>query len=176
MESSYIRRDMESDLLKAVRQFPVVVLTGARQTGKSTLLKRLFSGMQYVTLDDPFTREAARQDPRTFLTQSSGMLIDEIQHLPELLPYIKILVDADRRKTGRFILTGSQVFSLMSGVGESLAGRAAIYHLLPFSHHELGSVPLDLAATFHRVFDGFYPDIAVHGVDRHRFFSSYVQT
>jgi len=176
MNPVYIPRDIEKELLAAARQFPVVAVTGARQTGKSTLLKQLFPKVAYATLDDPFTRQAAQEDPRTFLTQAPRLVIDEIQHLPDLLPHIKVLVDADRRNAGRFLLTGSQVFPLMAGLGESLAGRAAIYHLQPFSHRELGNPPLSLDRSFQRIFDGFYPDVAVHGVDRNRFFSSYVQT
>lgn len=176
MKATYVARDVEPELLAAARQFPVLVLTGARQTGKSTLLKHVFPKVAYVTLDDPFTRQAAQEDPRSFLTQAPQLAIDEIQHLPGLLPHVKVLVDADRRNAGRFLLTGSQIFPLMAGLGESLAGRAAIFHLLPFSHRELGAPALSIKSCFQRIFDGFYPDVAVHGVDRNRFFSSYVQT
>ena len=176
MKSDYIPRDIEQELSVSARQFPVVVLTGARQTGKSTLLKHLFPNVAYVTLDDPFTRQAAQEDPRSFLTQAPRLVIDEIQHAPDLLPHVKVLVDADRRNTGRFLLTGSQAFPLMAGLSESLAGRAAIFQLLPFSHHELGHPDLAVERCFRRIFDGFYPDVVAHGVDRNRFFSSYVQT
>jgi uncharacterized protein len=176
MKSTYVPRDIEKELIAATRQFPVLVLTGARQTGKSTLLKHLFPKVAYATLDDPFTRQAAQEDPRSFLTQAPRIVIDEIQHLPGLLPHIKVLVDADRRNAGRFLLTGSQIFPLMAGLGESLAGRAAIYHLQPFSHRELGNPPLSVERCFQRIFNGFYPDVVAHGVDRNRFFSSYVQT
>jgi uncharacterized protein len=176
VKSPYVPRDIEKELLAATQQFPVLVLTGARQTGKSTLLRHLFPNVATTTLDDPFTRQAAQEDPRSFLTQAPRIMIDEIQHLPELLPHIKILVDADRRNAGRFLLTGSQIFPLMAGLGESLAGRAAIFHLLPFSHHELGNPPQPIERCFHRIFNGFYPDVVAHGVDRNRFFSSYVQT
>ncbi len=176
MKATYVPRDIEKELLAATRQFPVLVLTGARQTGKSTLLKHLFPQVAYASLDDPFIRQAAQEDPRSFLLQAPRLVVDEIQHLPELLPHIKVLVDADRRNAGRFLLTGSQIFPLMAGLGESLAGRAAIYHLLPFSHRELGNQTLSIPRCFQRIFDGFYPDVAVHGVDRNRFFSSYVQT
>jgi uncharacterized protein len=176
MKSTYVPRDIEQELIAATKQFPVVVLTGARQTGKSTLLRHLFPKMATASLDDPFTRQAAQEDPRSFLTQAPQIVIDEIQHLPDLLPYIKILVDADRRNAGRFLLTGSQIFPLMAGLGESLAGRAAIFHLLPFSHHELGNPPQSIERCFHRIFNGFYPDVVAHGVNANRFFSSYVQT
>ena len=176
MKSTYVPRDIEPELRAAARQFPVVVLTGARQTGKSTLLQHLFPNVPYVTLDDPFTRQAAQDDPRSFLAQAPRLVIDEIQQAPDLLPHVKVLVDADRRNAGRFLLTGSQAFPLMAGLGESLAGRAAIFQLLPFSQHELGNAALPVDRCFQRIFDGFYPDVVAHGVDRNRFYSSYVQT
>lgn len=176
MKSAYVSRDVEPELRAAARQFPVVVLTGARQTGKSTLLQHLFPNVPYFTLDDPFTRQAAHEDPRAFLAQAPRLVIDEIQQAPDLLPHVKVLVDADRRNAGRFLLTGSQAFPLMAGLGESLAGRAAIFQLLPFSHHELGNPALSIDRCFQRIFDGFYPDVVAHGVDRNRFYSSYVQT
>ncbi len=176
MKSTYVSRDIEPELRAAARQFPVVVLTGARQTGKSTLLQHLFPNVAYVTLDDPFTRQAAHEDPRSFLAQAPRLVIDEIQQAPDLLPHVKVLVDADRRNAGRFLLTGSQAFPLMAGLGESLAGRAAIFQLLPFSQHELGHAALSVDRCFQRIFDGFYPDVVAHGVDRNRFYSSYVQT
>jgi uncharacterized protein len=176
MNDFYVARDIETQLLAASREFPSLVLTGARQTGKSTLLRHLFPNVAYASLDDPFTRQAALEDPRSFLTQAPRLIIDEIQSLPELLPHVKGLVDADRRNAGRFLLTGSQIFPLMSGLGESLAGRAAIFHLFPFSQRELGSPPASIDGCFQRIFDGFYPDVAAQGVDRNRFYSSYVQT
>ena len=176
MKSTYVSRDIEPELRAAARQFPVVVLTGARQTGKSTLLQHLFPNVAYVALDDPFTRQMAHEDPRSFLAQAPRLVIDEIQQAPDLLPHVKVLVDADRRNAGRFLLTGSQAFPLMAGLGESLAGRAAIFQLLPFSQHELGHAALSVDRCFQRIFDGFYPDVVAHGVDRNRFYSSYVQT
>jgi uncharacterized protein len=176
MLHAYVPRDIENEWLAAAREFPVLVLTGARQTGKSTLLRHLFPNVAYASLDDPFTLQAAREDPRSFLTQAPRLIVDEIQRLPELFPHVKGLVDADRRNAGRFLLTGSQIFPLMSGLGESLAGRAAIFHLYPFSQRELGPPPASIEGCFQRIFDGFYPDVAAQGVDRNRFYSSYVQT
>lgn len=176
MKNKYVIREIQQEISAAVQQFPVVVVTGARQTGKSTLLLHLFPQAEYLTLDDPLTRQAAQEDPRTFLTRAPQMIIDEIHNLPELLPYIKIAVDAKRRANGRFLLTGSQVFPLMAGLGESLAGRAAVYRLHPFSCSELGWRPLTAADCFRKLFTGFYPEIAAHQADRNRFFASYVQT
>lgn len=176
MKAPYVPREIEREIDSAARQFPVVVVTGSRQTGKSTLLRHVFSEATYVTLDDPLVLRAAQEDPRTFLSRSNVMLIDEIQQFPGLLPFIKMAVDADRHVNGRFLLTGSQVFPLMAGLGESLAGRAAVYRLYPFSCAELGDLPDQPSACFRRLFDGFYPEVSVHGADRGRFFSSYVQT
>lgn len=173
----YLPRTLEKGLLASARQFPVIVLTGPRQTGKSTLLKHLFSKYSYVTLDDPLTRKMAKEDPRFFLSTSDKMIIDEIQYAPEILPYIKMAVDADRSLNGRFILTGSQYFPLMAGITESLAGRVAVFELLCFSLEETGLPPVqDPLKCFETLFRGFYPEVIVHGADCERFYSSYLHT
>ncbi|MCD4812658.1 ATP-binding protein [bacterium] len=174
---NYIPRTIEKQIKSAGRDFPVVVLTGPRQTGKSTLLKKLFSKYTYITLDDPLTRNLAQEDPKLFLSRHQHVIIDEIQYLPELLPYIKIMVDQDRSKNGRYILTGSQFFPLMHGISESLAGRAALFELLGFSHQEAPWIDYDIPKfCFAALFDGFYPEVIVHGANRNRFYSSYLQT
>ena len=174
----YVHRVLEKELTAAAKEFPVVILTGPRQTGKSTLLQKTFREHNYVTLDDPLTRKQAHEDPKLFLSRSDKMVIDEIQYLPTLLPFIKIAVDRTRRKNGHFILTGSQYFPLMAGISESLAGRAVLYDLLGFSLEE---VPLlkklqNMDAAFAAMFHGFFPEIVVHSVDRNRFYGSYLQT
>ena len=173
----YVHRAIEKEIKAAAHEFPVVVLTGPRQTGKSTLLQTLFPKHDYVTLDDPLTRKAAQDDPRFFLSRSEHMAIDEIQHLPELLPYIKIAVDKKRGEHGRYLLTGSQCFPLMAGVSESLAGRAALYELLGFSSEEIPTLALNRPEScFKALFNGFFPEVAVHGAERKRFYSAYLQT
>lgn len=173
----YIPRAIEKEIKAAAKEFPVVVLTGPRQTGKSTLLQNLFPAYEYATLDDPLTRRAAQDDPRFFLSRSEHMVIDEIQQLPELLPYIKIAVDKNRHDYGRYLLTGSQCFPLMAGVGESLAGRAALYELLGFSSEEMPALDLSQPKScFEAIFNGFFPEIIVHEAERNRFYSSYLQT
>lgn len=173
----YLPRLLESRLKKAAGQFPVLVLTGPRQTGKSTLLRRLFPRHAYATLDDPRQLALAKKDPRLFLENlGSGAVIDEIQYAPELLAYIKMAVD-EMRAPGRFILTGSQIFPLMAGLSESLAGRAALFELLGFSWKELTSVPFQSARDcFRQIFKGFYPDPAVHGAAPADYYGSYLQT
>jgi len=130
----FIPRDLSTTLARARASFPAVLVTGARQTGKTTLLRHLAgANAAYASLDDPLTRDFARTDPKGFLARYSGSVIfDEVQYVPELLTSLKIAIDADRRP-GRFLLTGSQQFPVMRGVSESLAGRVAVLDLLPFS-------------------------------------------
>jgi len=138
----YIKRAMEETVLDIGRSFPVLLITGPRQAGKTTLLKKLSGGnRQYVTLDDPLLRKLAATDPALFLQRfEPPVIIDEIQYAPQLLPYIKMHVDANRRN-GDFWLTGSQTFHLMKNASESLAGRAGIVKLLGLSNSEIEGQP-----------------------------------
>ena len=131
----YFPRRLAEVLERAARQFPAVVLTGPRQSGKTFLLRHIFRDTHhYVALDDPNVRRCVEDDPRGFLEDNPPpLLLDEVQQLPALLPWLKVAVDADRDRAGRFLITGSQTFSLMRGVSESLAGRAAVLRLLPLS-------------------------------------------
>lgn len=174
----YIPRTLEAEITAAAAEFPVLLLTGPRQSGKSTLLRYVFPDKNYLTLDDPLQRKLALDDPRLFLENAGdACVIDEIQYAPDLLSYIKIEVDRDRNRTGRYILTGSQYFPLMHSIGESLAGRVATYELLPFGWREAGLKPtLLVSKCFDALFQGFYPDPLAHGVDRNRYYGSYLQT
>lgn len=140
--------------------------------------RKTFPNYDYTTFDDPVTRKFAADDPKTFLARASHMIIEEIQYLPEILPYIKMSADENRSVRGRFLLTGSQYFPLMAGLGESLAGRAALYELLGFSMEEIsiGGVGKSVPDPFNLIFRGFYPEVVVGGADRNRFYSSYLQT
>ena len=134
----YYHRQLEPRLNQALKQFPAVVVTGGRQSGKSTMLQKAFPDFTYLNLDDPQIRLIAMQDPRLFLTAyPKPMIIDEIQYVPELLNYVKMEIDKNRHNYGQYLLTGSQMFNLMSGVSESLAGRVAVFHLYPFSVEEI---------------------------------------
>jgi len=143
MPIAYIQRSLEPVLKRATREFPVVVLTGPRQSGKTTILKHLFGSRRaYVSLEPPDVRAAAVSDPRGFLDlYPPPAIFDEVQYAPELLPYVKERVDAHRDRAGQYLLTGSQNLLLLSRVSESLAGRAAILRLLPLSFREMAGVP-----------------------------------
>lgn len=173
-----VDRDIAPLAAALARQYPVLTLTGPRQSGKTTLCRALFPGKPYVTLEDPDQRRFAEEDPRGFLQGiSGGAIVDEIQRAPQIPSYLQAMVDADPQP-GRFVLTGSQQFELMSQVSQSLAGRTAVLRLLPFSLAELarlGPVPA-LAQT---LLSGFYPRIHDRGLDPSRalgdYFATYVE-
>lgn len=199
---AYYHRSIESAWLRATQHFPVLLLTGPRQVGKTTLLQQLCGKERaYVTLDDMAVRSLARRDPVLFLQQHPApILIDEVQYAPELLPYIKIAVDQDHRP-GAFWLTGSQQFHMMKGITESLAGRVAIVNLLGFSFGEVAAAPEGTDPTPFlpaapgesnarsaraacraeevdcRIWRGGFPALETdRSMDRDLFYSSFVQT
>jgi uncharacterized protein len=153
-------RKITERIRKLAEQFPALVLTGGRQSGKTTLLRRVFNAHRYVSLDLPSLAEKAEREPDEFLREYSGpLLLDEIQYAPNLFRHLKRVIDADRHAMGRFILTGSQKFTLMREVSDSLAGRCAWLELEPLSLEELrkGAAPDDnLIATMVR---GLFPEL-----------------
>jgi len=170
-----IPRHLAAVLKKSAAKYPVVTVTGPRQSGKTTLVRSLFRNHEYVSLEAPDTRDFAIEDPRGFLNQySGGVVLDEVQRAPNLLSYIQGIVDA-RNAPGQFVLTGSQNLMLLEQVSQSLAGRTSIYHLLPFTRAELeGRGPISLEKIgrctqrksppgrdnlFSVLFKGFYPRI-----------------
>jgi len=138
----YLRRTLESAARRAARTFPAIVVTGPRQSGKTTLLRHLFGKThRFVSLENMETRERVRSDPVGFLRANPApLIIDEIQYFPDLLSYVKTAIDEDRR-AGRWMISGSQVLAMMQGISQSLAGRTAVLSLLPFSAGEAAGKP-----------------------------------
>lgn len=164
----YIERTVAKQVKKAAESFSAVLLTGPRQSGKTTLLKQLFPNAQYVLLEDPDIISRIKIDPRTFLDAlKPPVILDEIQNTPELLSYIRTIIDRQPQRKGQWILTGSQEAPLMQGVTESMAGRAAILQLYPLSSTESPKVSL---------LRGGYPDVIARPSSADLWFRSYIQT
>jgi predicted AAA+ superfamily ATPase len=176
----YLPRKLEYPLLEALKQFPVVLVTGPRQAGKSTLLQHILkNGYTYVTFDDILLRNLAESDPALFLnTYEPPLILDEIQYVPSLFSYLKQKVDTHRRNYGQYILTGSQLFSLMKGVSESLAGRLAIFQLYPLSWNEIPDVNVyEERSLAEHMLRGFYPEFQVQPQLNPKFWhSAYIST
>lgn len=177
----YIKREIEQVIKSSVKQFPALIVTGPRQSGKTTLLKHLFSKSHaYVSMDNPDTRLMATEDPALFFENyPAPLIIDEVQYTPEIFSYLKILIDKNRNANGQFLLTGSQSFPLMAKVSESLAGRMAVFTLLGLSFHEQFKYvkKLDMATLKKRVLIGGFPEIVTkHAINFQLWFSSYLQT
>ena len=195
----YIKRSLEKVVLQVTKEYPVVLISGPRQVGKTTMLKKLMegTGRNYVSLDDLQERALAKNDPEMFLQlHKPPVLIDEVQYAPELFSMIKLIVDKEHRK-GDFWLTGSQIFDLMKGVQESLAGRVAVLSLSSLSQTEIyggedrpfrieledltkrkeGRTSADLQEIFRRIFQGSMPAIVSNEVSNNSiFYGSYLST
>ena len=191
----YIKRNLESRVRYLAEHFPVVLVCGARQVGKTTLLKQIAAAdknINYVTLDYPKLRQLAKGDPELFLQQySAPLIIDEIQYAPELLSYIKIKVD-ETDEMGRYYLTGSQMFNMMKNVSESLAGRIGILSMyslsraeiegrdsIPFNPVETGNIVSEdtVSEIFNKIIKGGMPKlISDPDLSQEDYFGSYVQT
>src|SRR5512139_2051400 len=164
----YIPRSIEAELSKAARNFAAVILTGPRRAGKTTLLRKLYPEADYYLLEDPDLISRLRTDPRSFLDEvRCPAILDEIQNVPELLGYVRTHIDGAPSRKGQWFLTGSQEAPLMRGVTESLAGRAAMFYLLPFSLLESAKVTL---------LKGGFPEVLSRPSTGPIWFRSYVQT
>jgi len=164
----YIHRKLEAEIKRASRTFPSVVLTGPRRAGKTWLLRHLFPKATYFLLEDPDVVARFRADPHGFLDAvKTPAILDEVQNVPEIFAYVRSRIDRQSRRVGQWLLTGSQDASLMQGVTESMAGRAALLHLLPFSTRETPKVTL---------LRGGYPEVVARPQSARLWFSSYLQT
>lgn len=170
-----IKRRLEKKLLQWAGQYPVVTVTGPRQSGKTTLCRAVFPDKPYVSLEDLDSRDHARSDPRGFLNElPEGAVLDEIQYAPGLLSYIQTLVD-EKQRAGMFILTGSRQFEMMEPVAQSLAGRTAVARLFPFSYGELYGQKTPRSVN-EMLYAGFYPRIHDQALNPTEALSFYVST
>ncbi len=171
-----VDRTLKAKLLDLATKYPVITLTGPRQSGKSTLLKHTFPDFEYVSLEDIDMRGFAQNDPRGFLASyPSHVIIDEVQRVPQLLSYIQTHVD-DKGEVGMYMLAGSQNFLLMESINQSLAGRTAILRLLPFSRHELTQAQIAPTSLNDQIFMGSYPRLYDKQIAPSDFYPSYIQT
>lgn len=173
MNMDYVHRKISGSILRAVEYYSVIVITGPRQVGKSTLCKHLFGYYSQYNLEDVALRQAVKTDPKAFLDScGKNVVIDEVQHVPDLLSYIQLIVDSDNSR--RFVLTGSSNFSLLENVTQSLAGRAALFTLLPFALEELPEY--GQCTTDKLLVNGLYPGVVAKGIPNDLFYRNYYAT
>lgn len=164
----FIPRQLSSELKAAAKAFPALILTGPRRAGKTTLLRKVFPKAEYYLLEDPDLIARFRADPRSFVEEiRAPAILDEIQHVPEVLNYLRTLIDGNPERKGQWFLTGSQEAPLMQGITESMTGRAAVFQLLPLSREETDKVSL---------LNGGFPEVLDHPRSRRTWFRSYIQT
>ncbi|NOY64501.1 MAG: ATP-binding protein [Nitrospirae bacterium] len=172
----YIQRDLAKTFKEALRAFPSVIITGPRQSGKTTFVQNELKTADYVSFDDPTERDFARHDPKGFLKRfkKKKVVIDEIQYVAEIIHYIKLDIEQARHRYGRWVLTGSQQFILMKEISESLAGRVGVLELLPFCTKEaLSARKINLEQI---LWYGLYPEITLKPAKRDLWVRSYVRT
>ena len=170
-----INRIIENKIRQLTDKFPVISVTGPRQSGKTTLIKSMFPNYRYESLEEPDTRLYAERDPRKFLESSEKMIIDEIQRVPDLFSYIQTISDK-ANINGRFILSGSQSFLLNQHISQSLAGRVAIFNLMPLSLYELLDYGIHVDNYEKLIYQGFYPRLYDKEIAPGDFYPNYLQT
>ena len=171
-----INRQLVNAIVALKDKFPIIALTGPRQSGKTTLLKNTFPDYQYISLEDPDYREFAQNDPKGFLKNfSENIIFDEVQRVPHLFSYLQTVVDASG-KMGQFILSGSQSFHLLQQITQSLANRVALFKLLPFDFQELKTANLLPSDYSEILIRGFYPALFDRNLPSADFYSNYIET
>lgn len=169
-------RQLTGRIDEMLGKYPIVSLMGPRQAGKTTLARMVRPDYQYVTLENISTRQFAQQDPKGFLeTYQNGVILDEVQYVPELFSYLQVFTD-ERNRKGEYILTGSQNFLMMEQITQSLAGRVALFHLLPFSWDELQDTDYQPENWESYILTGSYPRKIVDDIDATSFYDNYLRT
>lgn len=170
-----IKRKLTEKLVEVSNYYSVITITGPRQSGKTTLIKDVFPNLPYISLENPDTKDRALQDPRGFLSKyPKGVILDEVQNVPDLFSYIQGIVD--EKKDILFVLSGSQNFLLLEKITQTLAGRTAVLKLLPLSINELKNSEYKIKDIFQFVFNGTYPRVYDKNIPPHIFYPDYIQT
>lgn len=170
-----IQRIITNKLIEISSYYSVITFTGPRQSGKTTLIKSVFKDLPYISLENPDSKKRAEEDPRGFLNNyPKGVILDEVQNVPDLFSYIQGIVDDNREIL--FVLSGSQNFLLLDKIKQSLAGRAAVVKLLPFSFEELKNTVYWKNNPFHFIYNGMYPSIYDRKIPPNLFYANYIQT
>ncbi|MDD2798009.1 MAG: ATP-binding protein [Bacteroidales bacterium] len=171
----WVKREITFELLDLASSYPVVMITGPRQAGKTSLARQTFPNKPYFSLENPDVREQIKSDPRAFFSSNpDGAIIDEFQRYPDILSYIQGIVD-DRQQNGQFILTGSNNVSMLTNITQSLAGRVALLKLLPFTIHEISTLNRNFT-TNEYMLNGFYPRIYVEELNPTKAYRNYYET
>lgn len=174
--SEWIERTLAKEIRKRIKQYPILAVTGPRQSGKTTLLKTLFPDYQYVSLENPDQRSFAQEDPNGFLQQyADNTILDEVQRVPELFSYLQTAVDASGQM-GQYILSGSQNFHLLKHITQSLAGRVALFRLLPLDTQELERANKQTNNYLEACIQGGYPAVYHRGIKPTDFYANYIST
>jgi len=171
----WINRELKTELVDLALHYPVVMITGPRQAGKTSLARQVFPDKPYYSIENPDVRQQISTDPRAFFTSNpDGAIIDEFQRYPEILSYIQGIVD-EKKQNGQFILTGSNNVSMLSKVTQSLAGRVALLKLLPFSIAELGALGKNYSVDDY-LLNGFYPRVYADNLNPTKAYRNYYET
>ncbi len=171
-----VERTLSKFISKNGKKFPIISVTGPRQSGKSTLIKNLFPKYKYINLEDADIREYAEEDPRGFLeSQGTKVILDEAQRVPVLFNYIQGIVDK-KNKPAQYVLSGSQNFLMMESISQSLAGRVALFKLLPFSYNEIQDLKNKPKNAAEAIYKGFYPRVYDKKIEPAFFYQSYIET